>query len=167
MKVRGDREALTMGSREGWWVKLAISALGIVGIGISGYLTYIHYLNLSSICLFSAHCDAVLTSQYAQMWGIPLSLFGMVMYAVLTVMGLSSLWANKERQGLIALGTYGVALSGILFTGYLYYLEIFVIHAFCTWCIFSSIEIFTILLLSIINLSNIGLRFREIPHEPG
>jgi len=138
-------------------IKILMPLLGFCGILISSYLTYIHYQSLNPICLFNANCDAVLSSQYSTMWGIPLSLFGLLMYVVLTAQGLISLKAGKGWQDHLALGTYSVALSGTLFTLYLYYLEVFEIHAFCSWCIGSSILIFGILAISLIDLIERGL----------
>ncbi|HEY96075.1 MAG TPA: hypothetical protein G4O15_14195, partial [Dehalococcoidia bacterium] len=43
----------------------------------------------------------------------------------------------------------------VIFTVYLYYLEIFVLHAFCSWCIVSSIVILSIFILSLVNLNKI------------
>jgi uncharacterized membrane protein len=147
-----EKAAGSMISKPYFAVKLVISILGFTGIGISGYLTYVHYRSLSSICLFNMHCDAVLTSRYATMWGIPLSLLGLLMYVFLTGLSLWSLRAKEEHQNTLAMAVYATALTGTLFTIYLYYLEIFEIHGFCTWCIGSSIVIVCILVLALIDL---------------
>lgn len=144
-------------------IRLIIPILGIVGIGISSYLTYVHYEGVSAICLGITHCDVVLSSPYSVMWGIPLSIPGLVMYGTLTTLGFWQLRAEKESQSLLALEIYMIALAGILFTAYLYYLEIFVIHAFCTWCVASSIVLATILVLSLNNLNASGQYLKEVP----
>ena len=131
--------------------RVPLPILGLAGIGISSYLTYMHYKNLEPICFFNAKCDVVLTSPYAQMWGFPLSLLGLLMYVFLTILASWRLLVKDDKSGMLDLGIYGTALSGTLFTLYLYYLEIFEIHAFCTWCIGSSIVIFLIFTLSVIN----------------
>jgi uncharacterized membrane protein len=142
-------------------LKISITVLGIIGTGISCYLTYIHYRDLSSICLFNTNCDAVLSSRYSTMWGIPLSLFGFLMYASLTLLSIWSLRAKEEWQNGLDMGIYAFALAGTLFTVYLFYLEIFQIHAFCTWCIGSAIVIASILVLSLFHLFG----GREKPQE--
>ncbi len=144
-------------------VRIALPVLGLIGAGIAGYLTYIHYQNLNSICLFNAKCDTVLTSEYSAMWGVPLSLFGLLMYLALVVLSLGSLWAKEEWRNWLAVGIYGIALSAVLFTIYLYYLEIFEIHAFCSWCIASSIVVLAIFVLSLFNLP----REKPGPKEKG
>lgn len=142
--------------------RVAVPVLGLAGMAISTYLTYVHYASANTICLFGAKCDVVLTSSYSSMWGVPLALFGLVMYAVITALGVW-LWRSRDSgwEHLIALGTYGVALAGIVFTGYLYCLEIFVIHAFCSWCIISSIVLTLILILSTANFFSIRSRVEK------
>ncbi|MFC1916901.1 vitamin K epoxide reductase family protein [Chloroflexota bacterium] len=152
MKTKDREIAFVYRSLKNPVTKIAMPALGLLGMGISGYLTYIHYQNLKSICLFNADCDPVLTSQYATIWGVPISLFGLLMYSMLTVLSLWSVRARDEWQDVLNLALYSISLSGTVFSLYLYYLEIFEIHAFCSWCIGSSIVIVSILVCSLINL---------------
>ncbi len=143
------------------WTQAAFPFLGLIGMGVSGYLTYVHYAHVAPACLAAAPCDAVLSSRYAQMWGVPISLLGLLLYAVLTGMGFW-LWRERgERQRRIVLGTYAAALSGTIFTGYLYFLEIFELHVFCTWCIASSIVMVSILVLSTIDLFSSRVKIEE------
>jgi uncharacterized membrane protein len=136
-------------------------ALSLVGTGISGYLVYAHFFKIKPVCLPGAPCEVVLSSRYADMWGVPLSLLGLLMYAVLTLMGFWLWQGQSQWQHLIDLSTYAIALSGTLFTGYLYYLEIFELHAFCSWCIASSMVIVSILALSLINLFAVTRRIEK------
>lgn len=152
MRVENRKDTPTYRSQTNTAIKVATPALGLVGILISGYLTYVHYKNVTAICLFNIECDAVLSSQYSTMWGIPLSLFGLLMYLILIVLGLWSLQVKEELRGILDLGIYTIALSGTLFSLYLYYLEIIEIQAFCSWCIGSSVIIISILVLSLIDL---------------
>jgi uncharacterized membrane protein len=131
---------------------LLIAMLGLVGVAISGYITFAHYREVSTLCLPGMDCDAVLSSRYARIGGVPLSLFGLGMYLVLTALGWM-LWGELTgRQGLVALGAYAIALAATLYTLYLYYLEIFVIEAFCTWCVASSVVVFALMALTSVNL---------------
>lgn len=157
MKVT-SREA----SRARLAIRIAIPTLGLVGMGISGYLTHMHYRWAESICLPGLDCNSVLFSPYAQVWGLPVSLVGFLMYVFLTASGLMVL-CRQEGAPLVALGLYTLALSGMLYSVYLTYLEAFKIHAFCSWCLGSSLVITSILVLSIINLSASGLRFTKVP----
>ena len=145
-------------------VQIALLVLSVLGTGISGYLVYAHFFKINPVCLPSAPCEVVLTTRYADMWGVPLSLLGMLMYLGLVMLCLWQLQKRNERKGLIAAGVYTLALSGTLFSLYLLYLEAFVIHGYCTWCMASGIVILSMLILSVVNLSQMGLSFKGLPH---
>jgi uncharacterized membrane protein len=162
--MRDKKIVSNQSSRPILTIRIAIPILGLLGMAISSYLTYVHYKEVSPICLPIAPCDAVLSSPYTVVWVIPLSLLGLLMYILLAFLGFWFLREKTHGQTLIALVVYTLALSGTLFTGYLYYLEIFIIRAFCTWCIASSLVIFLILALSLINLRSTERYVKEVPH---
>lgn len=112
-------------------------ALVLAGIGIAGYLTYVHYAGLQPICGISHGCETVQRSSYASLLGIPVALLGLVSYLLIFV----SLRLPGERQ---LLGGYALTLIAFAFSVYLTYREIFTIHAICSWCVSSAI-VFTLL----------------------
>jgi uncharacterized membrane protein len=143
-------------------VQIALLVLSLLGTGISGYLVYAHYFKIDPVCLPGAPCEVVLTTRYADMWGVPLSLLGMLMYLGLVVLNVWQL-VKGEKAGLAAAGVYSLALAGTLFSLYLLYLEAFVIHGYCTWCLASGVVILVTFILSIVNLFQMGLTFRGLP----
>jgi uncharacterized membrane protein len=83
----------------------------------------------------------VQTSQYAVFLGIPVAFYGVAGYVALLVVSLVGLQpAWLPRRGPIAL-LAAMAGLGLAFTVYLTYLELFVIHAICRWCIASAVVI--------------------------
>jgi len=136
-------------------ISLAIIILGLGGMAVSGYLTYGYVANAALGCPFGADCDLVQASPYAYMWGFPMPLLGLLMYAALTFTGILLYFKRSDWENILSLGIYGVSLAGVIFTLYLYYLEIFVLHAFCSWCIVSSVAILSIFILSLVNLNKI------------
>lgn len=143
-------------SRVRFTTRMAVPILGLMGMGISSYLTYVHWTEVEPVCLPMTDCASVLSSPYAHLWSIPLSLLGLLMYVFLTSMGFLLLREKSEWNGLIALGTYAVALSGTLYSAYLFYLELFEIHAFCSWCLASCLVVTSILVLSLKKLLSTG-----------
>ena len=129
--------------------RIALPILGLLGMTISAYLAYVHLFNIKPICLPGTDCETVLASPYARFLGIPLGFWGLAMYALLTGLGLLLLRGGSRDKGLIILGIFGTALGGFLYSLYLIYLEIFTIHAFCMWCLFSAIVITIIFVLSL------------------
>jgi uncharacterized membrane protein len=107
------------------------------GIGISGYLTYVHYAGLRPVCGISHGCETVQTSAYAALLGVPVALLGLITYVVIFV----SLRLRGERP---LLTSYALTLIACAFSVYLTYRELFTIHALCSWCV-SSAVVFTLL----------------------
>lgn len=107
------------------------------GIGIAGYLTYVHYAGLQPICGISHGCETVQTSAYATLLGIPVALLGLISYIVIFI----SLRLPGDRP---LLTSYALTLIAFAFSVYLTYRELFTIHAICSWCVSSAI-VFTLL----------------------
>ena len=122
------------------------------GIGIAGYLTYVHYAGLQPVCGISHGCETVQTSAYATLLGIPVAALGLISYVVIFV----SLRLPGERPLLTG---YALTLIAFAFSVYLTYRELFTIHAICSWCVSSAI-VFTLLAI-------VGSRAYCPPTTPG
>ena len=71
------------------------------------------------------------SSRYATVSGVPVAVLGIAGYAALLVS------AVLRGEVGVYLG-FLISLVGTLFSAYLTYLEIFVIHAICQWCVASA-----------------------------
>jgi uncharacterized membrane protein len=118
-------------------LRRASEALCLAGIGIAGYLTYVHYAGLQPVCGISHGCETVQTSRYAGLLGIPVALLGLITYVVVFI----SLRFRGDRP---LLAGYALTLIAFAFSVYLTYREVFTIHAICSWCVSSAI-VFTLL----------------------
>lgn len=117
---------------------VAILVLSAAGLAVSGYLTWVYTSNTVALCFGSGGCDVVQHSPYARLLGIPIPTLGTAAYLVLIGLAGAALRLKQQRE-MLALGLFGVALVGVLFSGYLTYLELFVIRAICTWCVVSAV----------------------------
>lgn len=111
---------------------IAVAVLGLIGLGIAGYLTYVHYADKGIICLVGGGCETVQASRYAKFAGIPVPLLGLLGYISI----LASLLIPREAGR--ALGML-FALSGFGFSVYLTWLELAKIKAICQWCVGSAV----------------------------
>jgi uncharacterized membrane protein len=78
--------------------------------------------------------------------------YGVVGYAAIlavALVGLRPAWLG--RRGPIRL-IAALATGGVLFSGWLTYLELFVIHAICRWCVASAVIMTAIWLVSLHSL---------------
>ena len=116
----------------------AIVPLALAGMGISAYLTYIHYSGVPVYCTGAGGCHVVQSSEYATLLGVPVALFGFVLYAAILGAAfagiLGSGWLADAAPALI----FGMALSGVGYSGYLTWLEVYRIYAICAWCVASA-----------------------------
>ena len=120
----------------------ALIVLALVGIGIAGYLTYVHYQELTPACT-TGGCERVQASRYAKVAGVPVPLIGLVGYVAI----FASLLVKGE---LARLATAFMAIGGFAFSAYLTYLELFEIDAICQWCVGSAIVMTLIAILATI-----------------
>lgn len=123
--------------------------LGIIGLAVSVYLL-IPYLTESTVdfCLIAAEggvsgCDVVRTSPYANLFGIPLPLWGIGYYLFVIGYTLLRWWQPaliKSFEKKLGFQPDFVAVTfGFFFSLYLTYLEAFVIHAWCSFCVVQAI----------------------------
>ena len=124
---------------------IAILILALIGVGVAGYLTYIHYEKIKILCLSSGGCETVQASSYAKLDGIPVAVLGLAGYVCI----LGSLAVRTELGRIIG---FAVALIGFLFSMYLTYREIFTIKAICQWCVSSAILMTALMILTAIRV---------------
>ena len=113
-------------------LKITGVVLAALGLGVAGYLTYVHYAGLTPVCNIAHGCAKVQSSQYAELGGAPVALLGLFGYAGI----LAALLAPGEAARMAA------ALMGLVgfgFSAYLTYRELFTIDAICQWCVASAI----------------------------
>jgi uncharacterized membrane protein len=106
--------------------------LAILGLGIAGYLTYVHYANVDPVCNIAHGCHKVQTSEYAKLAGVPVALLGLLGYA-----GIFGALLIPGETGRMAAAL--LSMIGFGFSMYLTYRELFTIDAICQWCVASAV----------------------------
>jgi uncharacterized membrane protein len=119
-------------------LRIAMTVLALGGLGVAGYLTYVHYAGIKPICTTGGSCEKVQTSIYSELAGVPVALLGLLTYIAIVAL----LFAPENES--TRLGLMGFVLVGFAFSAYLTYRELFSIHAICEWCA-SSAAILTVL----------------------
>jgi uncharacterized membrane protein len=130
------------------WPEWATPALCISGLGVAVYLSYVEITGNPATCGPVGDCNTVQQSPYATLFGlVPVGVLGVVGYVSLLALWLGRYLGTGALQRTAAIGLWGMALAGTLFSAYLTYLEPFVIGATCMWCLTSAV-VMTLLLLS-------------------
>ena len=126
---------------------LAAAVVAVAGLADAVYLT-VHHLTAEPVpCNVFSGCETVLTSQYAEIAGIPLAAFGAIAY--FTAFSLAVLAAFGDRRMWTLFGIQVVLMS--IFTAWLLYLQAFVIGAFCQFCLISAVTTFSMLAIYVVS----------------
>jgi len=128
-------------------------ALSLVGLFDSVYLLWVYTSPSSPMVCLGGGCDAARASSYSHLGGLPLPIYGVVMYAFLVLL----VFVHPLLPVSLARWTeYAAALVsgvGFLSSAYLTGVEAFVLHAWCVWCVLSALSITGIFILSLVDLS--------------
>ena len=120
----------------------ALIGLSILGILLALYLFY-NFLTkpLFESCYFNSriNCDAVTKGSLSTLFGIPVSLIGLIGYIVIL---LSSVFKKK-------LLVLGMSTFGMLFCLSITYQEVFKLKVICPVCLTCQLVMLTIFLLAI------------------
>jgi uncharacterized membrane protein len=137
--------------------RMVAATLSLIGLLLSIYLT-LHRLGVVGpiACGGSGSCDQVQLGPYGALFSIPVAAYGAAGYLALLVValvGLQERWAGRRAPTLWLAVISGL---GVAFTIYLTYLELFVIHALCRWCVASAA-----IIVAVFAASFAGLRRRR------
>ena len=125
--------------------------LTIIGLLVSIYMTIYKITSNDSMCIGSGDCKTVNASRYAEVYGIPVAVLGVVGYsAILAVLFLERKPGFFQQNG--SLLFFGLSLTGFLFSLYLIFVEIALIKAYCPFCITSQTAMTLIFIISVIRL---------------
>jgi uncharacterized membrane protein len=125
--------------------------MGLAGLGVSAYLTAVHYTSVPLVCSTSGaiNCEQVLSSPYAVIAGttLPTSAAGMLWFAVTVV--LAGLRLAGPASPLVARLQLAWSAIGLLTVVGLVFIEIVVLGAICIWCTAAHTLVLAIFLLSL------------------
>ena len=115
-------------------LRAATAVVALVGVGIAGYLTWAHYSGTAVTCVRGGGCETVQHSSYAEIAGAPVALLGLMSYAAILLL---LAWDSENAR----LGAATLAFVGLLFSGYLLVVQLFVIDAVCVWCLANDVVV--------------------------
>ena len=130
-----------------------IALLALVGFFVALYL-WLHALGIGgALKCGTGSCDTVQASRWAVFLGQPVALYGVIGYFAILIVALAALRPAALLQRGWSVVLAGLATVGVLFTAYLTYLELFVIHAICRWCVGSAVIITVIWIVATVEVA--------------
>jgi len=127
----------------------AIALLALAGFSIALYL-WLHKIGvIGDLRCGAGDCEVVQTSPYGALFGVPVAFYGVVGYAVILAVALAGLQPTYLGRRWPTRLLAALAAGGFLFTLYLTYVELFVLHAICRWCVGSAVVITAITIVAL------------------
>jgi uncharacterized membrane protein len=134
------------------WLYRSSLGLAVLGTLVSIYMTVFKLTENPNMCLGNGGCSVVNSSRYSEVYGIPVALIGVGGYLAI----LALLWLEQRNEFLTENATlivFGLALLGFIFTLYLVYVEVALIHALCPFCVTSQVTMTVLFAVSVIRLA--------------
>jgi uncharacterized membrane protein len=131
----------------------ALVVASVAGLLIALYLSLTRFAGGLPACGPVGGCDTVALSEYSTIAGVPVAYLGAAFSAVLLVAVGAWLVGHFPSALWIA---YGLSMLGVVFVAYLTYLELFVIHAICVWCVGYAIAVVATWALLALELRSAG-----------
>jgi uncharacterized membrane protein len=128
---------------------MIVAALALAGIFISLYLTLYKIGVIGELSCSIGSCETVNTSKWSTFVGLPVAAWGLLFYVEVFVLALAGTSARLENSRPLGALIAAEAAVGVLFSAWLTYLELAVIHAICIWCVTSAVVVTLIFLVSL------------------
>jgi uncharacterized membrane protein len=130
----------------------------LIGLVDSLYLTWIKFSHREAFCLPGiGDCETVNTSRYAEFYGIPVALLGALTYVVILLVLTAenrTIFSFPIKPDHCKMAVFGISLFGVIYSGYLTYVELVVLQALCPFCVISAITILIIFIIAAVRLIN-------------
>lgn len=135
--------------------RMWMALISLLGLFLGAYLTLYKFGYIGTLACGVSSCEQVQTSRWSVFLGLPVATWGLGFYAlmlVLSIVGMQERYADSRG---LSLAVLLIAGWGALFTGWLNYLEAFVIHAWCEWCLFSAGMVLVIFILAALDYRDV------------
>ena len=118
----------------------AVAIVAVAGLADATYLTVQALTGETLTCGGSPDCFRVLGSSYAKLGGIPMAMLGALAYFTAFALAIFAAFGHSWAPKFLAL----IAGAMFLMTLWLLYVQAFLLHAYCRYCLFSAAITFLI-----------------------
>ena len=128
---------------------MIVATLALAGIFVATYLLLYKLGKIGNLSCSIGSCETVNTSKWATVLGAPVAGWGVAFYVGLFVLAVASTIERYESSHTLSTVLLAASTTGLVFSAYLTYLELFQIHAICQWCVISAILVTIIFFVSL------------------
>lgn len=130
--------------------RMIIAALALGGVGLATYLAMYKLGMIGTLACTVGSCETVNLSRWATFVGIPVAVWGVGFYVVLFLVALLGTTERFVEATWVSHALLALTAWGVIFSAWLTYLELYVIHAVCMFCVISAILVCVLFVLSVL-----------------
>ena len=145
--------------------RMLIAALAFAGVFLAIYLTLYKIGAIGQLACSVGDCETVNLSRWSRFLGMPVAAWGAGFYVLLFAVALAGTSERFAEDPRVSLALVALTGWGVLFSAWLTYLELFVIHAICMWCVVSAILVTVLFGLSVVDWREHRRTPRELAAE--
>jgi uncharacterized membrane protein len=135
--------------------------VALAGLFVALYLSLYKLGYIGSLVCAVGSCEVVQTSRWATMLGYPVAVWGVVYYVAVLAVSLAGVTAALVDSRRLSQLLVAMTATGVLFSLWLTYLELFVIDAICMWCVVSAVLATTLFVIAVLDLREVGALLDE------
>src|SRR5437868_3904145 len=115
-------------------VYTVVALVSLAGLADATYLFVQNLAGETAVCGGSPDCFRVLGSVYAKIAGIPVAAIGTVAYFAVFTLATFAAFGYQRARTFLMVTVFAMFLSTLWFL----YVQAFLLHAFCRYCLFSA-----------------------------
>jgi uncharacterized membrane protein len=117
---------------------MVVALLALIGALVATYLALFKLGVIGQISCSIGNCETVNTSRWAVFLRLPVAAWGVMFYALVLAVAVAGTTERLAESPAISTALLALTGWGVGFSAWLTWLELFVIHAICIWCVTSA-----------------------------
>lgn len=131
--------------------RMTLALLALCGLLMASYLALHDLGYIGTLACGTGSCELVQTSRWSRVLGIHVAVWGVAYYAVVFGVAMASVQERFADDLLLSRLLLGLTGWGVLFSAWLTYAELFLIHAICRWCVGSATIVVVLFALALLD----------------
>ena len=138
-------------------IQITIFVLGLCGFWVARHIYRHKKIKKPLICPIGFDCNFVVHSDYSEFMHVPLEVFGMIYYALLSLSYLFFIFFLEAMPDIVSLFLLVASFGAFVFSLYLLFIQIFILRKGCSWCIVSALITILIFILTLFSFDFISI----------
>lgn len=141
--------------------RMLAAVVALAGVFVALYLALYKLGYIGNLVCAVGSCEVVQTSRWATFLGYPVAVWGVAYYVAVLATALAGLGAALADSRRLSQVLVLLTATGVLFSIWLTYLELFVINAICLWCVISAVLAVILFVMALLDLREVSALLDE------